>query len=694
MGSWLTEHKFTRPREPMAPIDQKAAVVVPPEFFWDAAGNPITGQLPGHVRLWTAYKAYTLAYACMLFRATKMAEAPLWILDETADGDEWLEGDHVLGEVLKEPNLDMDMADLVELTSLYLDTAGLCIWHKTRDGAGRVRRLYPYHRDEVQIEPANGRLYGRFTLMTTNGPLQVDASEVILFKNANPSDLSSGLGPLDVALSHVNIGNDLRRAITAMLRNAIKPSAKVETPNGFATQEEFERFRSRLTSGNGGVDNTGKLMILEGGAKFDLLSSTMKDVDMGPVQGDVEAAICQVFQVHPTLAMAKLGVESNTGFADTIEPATDLFYDVVAIPRWRRMERALTRQLLREADDTPDRRITFDTTKVRALQDDLGERTTEATQAAGYWTVNEARSHTGQQPLPAEDERGEQFVKQPTKPDPNDPNADDNEDTPAKQAKSFGRREAQRLIDSATRESEESLVDLVAKHQLQLDEMAIHQVIGLHAKAKNPDHEKPLTESEAQRLTEKVEQAIQRGIDRWKEAMHQPLEGIGNRSIERLSASLGVRFDLLQPGLLAFVEREAAELVTHVSETTRETLKRVISQSLEHGDGIRAMAQRIRDTGVFGPDRAKLIAITETTRTRNGASLESMQHFAASTPGLVSTKEWLNSGDNKVRTAHKDHPTGVGRERVQVDQPFSNGLMAPGEPNCRCSLLFDVDTED
>jgi hypothetical protein len=417
----------------------------------------------------------------------------------------------------------------------------------------------------------------------------------------------------------------------------------------------------------------------------------MKDVDMGPVQGDVEAAICQVFQVHPALAMAKIGIESNSGFADTLEPATDLFYDVVAVPRWRRIERAFTRQLLREADDTPDRRIKFDTSNIRALQDDLGDRTSEATAAAGYWTVNEARVHTGQSPLPDDDERGDEFVKAPKAVTVTGEPDQSGDTPPAKGRKdAFSRRDATRLIESATRETEETMLELMARHQLQLDEVAVHQAIGLHQKA---DHERPVSASEAADLTKKAEQAIERGAQRWTDAMTEPLQGIAKRSVERLSTHLGVRFDLLQPGLLDFVKREAAELVIHVSDTTKDALKRAISASLEEGDGIRGMAQRIRDTGAFSKPRANLIAVTETTRTRNGASLESMQRYAKDTPGLVSTKEWLNSGDSKVRTEHQDAPVGVGRERVPVDQPFSNGLLAPGEPNCRCSLLYDVDVE-
>jgi phage portal protein BeeE len=697
MTHWLAEHSFTRPRTPEAPPEAKAGVMLPPELF-DLPGSPYRTASAGSIRLWRAYQAYTLAYACMLYRATKLAEAMPWLVDETADGDEWLTGDHPLGAVLRAPNDDMDMADLLELTSLYLDTAGVCVWLKTRDRAGRVARLYPYHRDEVRIEPADGRLYGRFSLTTQQGSLIVPASEVVLFRTANPADLSTGLGALDVALAHLNIGVDLRNAIQSSLRNAIRPGAKVETQAPFATQEEFERFRQNLQGQNGGIENTGKLVIVAGG-KLDLIKSTLADLDLGPVQSDVEAAICQAFQVHPALAMARIGVENNTGFADTLEPATDLFYDTVGFPRWRRIERALTRQLLVEVDDTPDRRIAFDTSKVRALQADMGERTTEARQGAGYWTVDEARVHTGQTPFG--DERGEAMLtltrsggrraEDGAEPDP----------PPDGGTKAMTPHAAQRLIDRATRESEEMLLELAAKAALDADAMAVHRVLTVTKASGNgngrgrpkDDDEPALTPAEAERIRRDAGRAIDEGAAHWKERLDEPLRQVARHGAEQLHAVHQLAWNVLQPGVLEFVARESADLITHVAETTKDTVRRALAASLEAGEGIRGLTSRLTASGVFGRDRAKLIAITETTRARNGAALFSMRMYAEQTPGIAVTKEWLNSGDSKVREAHQDQPVGVGRERVPVDRLFSNGLAAPGEPNCRCTLLYDVTPE-
>ena len=67
-----------------------------------------------------------------------------------------------------------------------------------------------------------------------------------------------------------------------------------------------------------------------------------------------------------------------------------------------------------------------------------------------------------------------------------------------------------------------------------------------------------------------------------------------------------------------------------------------------------------------------------------------MQKYADRT-GLTVTKQWINSADARVRDEHLNEPLGVGGEKRAINQPFSNGLDAPSEPNCRCSLLYSVE---
>src|SRR4029077_4434864 len=84
------------------------------------------------------------------------------------------------------------------------------------------------------------------------------------------------------------------------------------------------------------------------------------------------------------------------------------------------------------------------------------------------------------------------------------------------------------------------------------------------------------------------------------------------------------------------------------------------------------------------PDRALLIARTETTSAANAAALDGFR------AGGAPYKGWLSVQDDRVRESHQD----LDGEVVALDDAFSNGLDHPGDPdgppdevcNCRCTI--------
>jgi len=80
------------------------------------------------------------------------------------------------------------------------------------------------------------------------------------------------------------------------------------------------------------------------------------------------------------------------------------------------------------------------------------------------------------------------------------------------------------------------------------------------------------------------------------------------------------------------------------------------------------------------------IARTETTIAMNLATNQ-----AGVESGVLINKEWISAGDGKERPTHAE----LNGEQVDMNEPFSNGLMYPGDPsgdageviNCRCTFL-------
>lgn len=87
-------------------------------------------------------------------------------------------------------------------------------------------------------------------------------------------------------------------------------------------------------------------------------------------------------------------------------------------------------------------------------------------------------------------------------------------------------------------------------------------------------------------------------------------------------------------------------------------------------------------------NRAMRIARTEGHRVQCQADMDCAK--AAKEQGCDTVKQWNATLDRKTRVSHQR----VDKEWRELDEPFSNGLMYPGDPNggakevvnCRCSL--------
>jgi HK97 family phage portal protein len=343
-----------------------------------------------------AFRVFSLVYACMTFRATKLTEPPVWIAEEEEDGEHMLEGEHELSELLEQPNPDMEMAEFLTYVSLYLDSSGQCLIVKNSDRGEAVRSMYPYPREDFSVEPSGDRLYGEFKVQTRTGYRTLGPDQVIYLKRPSTEHILASVSPLEAALEHVNMGDGMRKAVRAMMRNAVRPGGIARASKELGP-DTFDRLNAEIKDNWAGEHNTGKSLLLEGIDEWQVLSASLKDLELGPVSDDVEAAICQVFQMHPLLVGAKFGVENLSGFADSLKPALDLFYDLAVFPTWSWLEKKFTRALLRPIDSNPRRFIRFDKSKVRALAPDMTEKVAQAKAADGIWTEAEQRAHTGKE---------------------------------------------------------------------------------------------------------------------------------------------------------------------------------------------------------------------------------------------------------------------------------------------------------
>lgn len=114
-----------------------------------------------------------------------------------------------------------------------------------------------------------------------------------------------------------------------------------------------------------------------------------------------------------------------------------------------------------------------------------------------------------------------------------------------------------------------------------------------------------------------------------------------------------------------------------------------ISRGLATGQMYAEIARNISGYARISLNNAMRIARTEGHRIQCKASMDACDK--AKSKGADVVKQWDASLDRKTRKSHRK----VDGEIKELDEPFSNGLMYPGDPkgkaseviNCRCALL-------
>jgi len=130
--------------------------------------------------------------------------------------------------------------------------------------------------------------------------------------------------------------------------------------------------------------------------------------------------------------------------------------------------------------------------------------------------------------------------------------------------------------------------------------------------------------------------------------------------------------------LLKSLKKRAKDFGLGVSKTTRLKITKVIKEGLDAGEGMITISDSIGKVYSEFPDwRSDLIARTESTAANNEATLEAFNQSQ-----IATHKEWIATEDARTRDEHRE----IDGEIVKNGQAFSNGLMYPSEPNCRCVI--------
>jgi uncharacterized protein with gpF-like domain len=127
-----------------------------------------------------------------------------------------------------------------------------------------------------------------------------------------------------------------------------------------------------------------------------------------------------------------------------------------------------------------------------------------------------------------------------------------------------------------------------------------------------------------------------------------------------------------------FAEQQTGQLITKINDTTRNEVQDILARSVEENWDLARLTEEL--TPLFGEQRAKLIAITETTNAYQGGA-----DFAAAElqgQGYNAVLVWSTVRDSRVCQICEPRDG-----KVQGDGWQDTGAAHPG---CRCDVIVEI----
>jgi HK97 family phage portal protein len=572
--------------------------------------------------------------------------------------------DHVLLEMLANPNPLLTGVDVRLITFALLFVAGEAGWALERNGVGAPTAIWPIPPHWIIKTPTTDDM--TYVVQMHGKRYDFTAEEFVLFRNpslVNPYGRGTGLG---VALAD-ELENDeyISKFQTSFFHSngrpdllvVVKPAPGAIGPEIDGLKAQKEEFENKYRGAG-----QGRSMWTRGDITIQEISQKLVDLELTEQRTWLKDLIRQVIGVPPEI----MGDIDNSNRA-TITGALAIMAIMSTVPQLEKFRAQLQQHLV----PMYDRRLALG--YISPVPADR-EFELKAIQVAPYAaTRGEIRKLQGLEDRGKSDNihvmpMGLTVVDAPPLP----------------------RERAVRSHDEILEDAMPVVRAAVAPHAL-------------------PAATKAVTPSDVDQIVSiltpeyfdlEVTPEIERTIEKW-----------GNKAME--DVGVAPAFDMRNPLVTEYVDRFSSEKIVDVNDTTKDRVRATLIEGVEAGESADDLARRLRDKFAdFSNIRSAAIARTEVNTSANFATWGGHK-----LSGVVDKRGWSAALDDRVRA---DHAAANGQV-VGIDEPFTVGgyeAMYPGgtgvaeqDIQCRCGTyaviedpkggtrtlvakLFDNETQD
>jgi HK97 family phage portal protein len=632
----------------------------------------------------STYKDSLHLYIGVSMIARAVAGVPLNLMrikNSKGDVDEVLS--HPIIELLAAPNAFQTQREFIELSVAYYILSGDTFWYIERRANGKPIGLHNMRPDYVEVVLSNDRKSIVAYEYRDVQAIKLRPEDVLHFRNSDPTNPIRGVGIVRPASQRILTEKEASKYQANFFKNQGRPDVavfmdQIVTPEG--AQEARQNWMSIFGRGNGGQVG------FFGNNVKDLktLNQNPKEMDFIETQKFLRDDILTALHIPEAIFSSKDANRANMETAETV------FMKHAVVPVVEVIVDVLNHKFLSIEDPA----VFFDYESPVPADREMQLKEVQA--GYGRWlTRNEARELYNYEAV----EDGDAF------PEPMSFTPITNE-TKRKARQVLKARPVQYLKLKAAEDVLNALnVSPIAPRKMNsifsTKEMKqsfakayndrVDNQAGAYADVLNTFHK-----GQSDRLLERNKDgwSVETFMDvseekRLAKATFQPVaqklytEG-GKATMDGLAqpqkAQKSAEDFFADPALLRAIDDRVELFANSVTDTTYEVLKKTIREGVKNGDSIDVIGRKIREYFTdMEVKRAKTIARTETgfilSKATNDAYLQS---------NIVTGKEWITVGDEKVRDEHVENDGVI----VPKGGAFPNGEEYPAHRsiNCRCVL--------
>jgi HK97 family phage portal protein len=298
-----------------------------PSGYSESAATPVT---------FDSAMQLSAVWACVKLLSETISSLPLTVYKKSEKGRKIAETHPLTLLFNGKVNRYQTKIEFFDTVLLNLITSGnaYCLIQKIGD---RIVGLLPLMSAQMEtVLLSDGSIVHNYT---HDSGVTVYASESIWHLKLMGNGII-GMSPLDYQRNTLGIAQAAESAVTKIYANGSKPSG-VLSMDKFLTEAQRELIRGKFDNITSGKDN--RLMILEGGMKFDQVSLSPQDIELLESRKFQIAEICRWYGV-PSVMINDTG--SSTVWGSGISEIVQGFYKLTLRPMMEKVEASILCNLM------------------------------------------------------------------------------------------------------------------------------------------------------------------------------------------------------------------------------------------------------------------------------------------------------------------------------------------------------------